>query len=82
MLEASVPRVHRWARLATAEAEMKTTFLLVTENVTALTTGSARAGGIQAFKSDQFAQNQPGLKVTFRTGGCGEAVLPGKGGPH
>ena len=35
MLEASVPRVHRWARLATAEAEMKTTFLWVTENVTA-----------------------------------------------
>lgn len=74
MLEASVPRVHRWARLATAEAEMKTTFLFVTENITALTTGSARAGGIQAFKSDQFAQNQSGLKVTLRTGGC----APGK----
>ncbi|XP_024839106.1 solute carrier family 41 member 3 isoform X8 [Bos indicus x Bos taurus] len=74
MLEASVPRVHRWARLATAEAEMKTTFLFVTENMTALTTGSARAGGIQAFKSDQFAQNQSGLKVTLRTGGC----APGK----
>uniref|UniRef100_A0AAA9SMZ9 Solute carrier family 41 member n=1 Tax=Bos taurus TaxID=9913 RepID=A0AAA9SMZ9_BOVIN len=53
---------------------MKTTFLFVTENMTALTTGSARAGGIQAFKSDQFAQNQSGLKVTLRTGGC----APGK----
>ena len=38
-----------------AEAEMKTTFLFVTENVIILTTGPTQAGGIQAFKSDRFA---------------------------
>lgn len=81
MLGASVPQVHRWAWPATVEAE-KTTFPFVTENVTALTTGPAQAGGIQAFESDRFAQNQPRLKVTLKTGGCVEAVLPGKGGPH
>lgn len=82
LLGASVPRAHRWAWPATVEAEKKTSFPFVTENVTALTTGPAQAGGIQAFKSDRFAQNQPRLKVTLKTGGRVEAVLPGKGGPH
>lgn len=45
----------RWAQPAVAEAEMKTTFLFVTENVIILTTGPTQAGGIQAFKSDRFA---------------------------